>query len=248
MTDLFSCLSTSITLGNTITPCFPQCMRLHHISISIILRKPITPCYPQYNYAHKNFEEKLCPACHAARRRHRAETAPHPRRTERLTPLPFATPCTQIYCENTGIHTLPYFQTGTLSHACHVTDLFNCLSTSITLGNAIMPCFPQCNYAPHCACTTSPSALYCENQSRLASPNITTHTKIFEKSYAQRATQPGAGTAPKPPRTRAAQSVSHRYLSQPRALRFTVKTQGFTHFLTFKLARCPTPATQTVIS
>ena len=48
------------------------------------------------------------------------------RRTHRLTPLAFATPCTQIYCENTDIHTLPYFQTCTLSHACHVTELVTC--------------------------------------------------------------------------------------------------------------------------
>ena len=35
--------------------------------------------------------EKLCPACHAALRRHRAATAPEPRRTQRLTPLALAT-------------------------------------------------------------------------------------------------------------------------------------------------------------
>ena len=32
---------------------------------------------PPCNSARKNFKEKLCPACHAALRRHRAETAPH---------------------------------------------------------------------------------------------------------------------------------------------------------------------------
>ena len=47
-----------------------------------------------------------------------AAIAPRPRRTQRLIPLAFATPCTQIHCENTGIRTLPYFQTCTLSHAC----------------------------------------------------------------------------------------------------------------------------------
>ena len=48
-----------------------------------------------------------------------AATAQRPRRTQRLAPLVFATPCTQIYCENTGIRTLPYFQTCALWHACH---------------------------------------------------------------------------------------------------------------------------------
>ena len=102
----------------------------------------------------------------------RAAHAPRPLRTQRLTPLAFATPCTQIYCENTGIRTLPYFQTGTLSHACHVpyfqtcrlshachvTELVNCelpldyvdlhhICISIIVRNAIIPCFPQYNYA-----------------------------------------------------------------------------------------------------
>ena len=89
---------------------------LHHICISVILRKAIMPCFPQYNYAHKNFRAKLSPELDGPR----AAPAPHMRRTQRLTPLAFATPRTQIYCENTGIHTLPYFQTCTLSHACHV--------------------------------------------------------------------------------------------------------------------------------
>ena len=40
-------------------------------------------------------------------------------RNERLKPLPFATPCIHIYCENTGICTLLYFQTCTLCHWCH---------------------------------------------------------------------------------------------------------------------------------
>ena len=97
----------------------------------------------------------------------RAAHAPRPLRTQRLTPLAFATPCTQIYSENTA---LPYFQTGTLSHACHVpyfqactwshtchmTELFKCelpvdyvglhhICISIILRKAIMPCFPQYN-------------------------------------------------------------------------------------------------------
>ena len=61
MTELFHCLSTSITL-----------------------RHAIMPCFPQSNYARKNFKEKLCPACHAAR----TETAPAPHRAQRPTPHP----------------------------------------------------------------------------------------------------------------------------------------------------------------
>ena len=91
----------------------------HHICISIILRTAIMPCFPQYNCTHQNFKEKLCPELNGPR----AETAPRPLRTHRLTPLAFAPPRTPIYCENTGIRTLPYFQTATLSHACHVTEL-----------------------------------------------------------------------------------------------------------------------------
>ena len=97
-------------------------VRLHHICISIILRKAILPCFPQYNCAHQNFKEKLCPELDGPR----AAPAPHMPRTQRLTPLAFATPCTQIYCENTGIRTLPYFQTATLSHACHVPYFQTC--------------------------------------------------------------------------------------------------------------------------
>ena len=78
--------------------------------------KAILPCFPRNNSAHKIFKEKLCPELDGSR----AETAPQPLRTQRLTPLAFATPRTQIYCENTGIHTLPYFQTCTLSHACQI--------------------------------------------------------------------------------------------------------------------------------
>ena len=136
----------------------------HHICISIILRTAIMPCFPQYNCTHQNFKEKLCPELDGPR----AETAPRPLRTHRLTPLAFAPLRTRIYCENTGIRTLPYFQTATLSHACHVpyfqpctlshachvTELFKCelpvdyvdphhICISIILRTAIMPCFPQ---------------------------------------------------------------------------------------------------------
>ena len=70
----------------------------HHICISIILREAILPCFPQYNCAHQNLTEKLCLQLHGGRSR----PAPAPLRTQRLTPLAFATPCTQIDCENTG--------------------------------------------------------------------------------------------------------------------------------------------------
>ena len=59
-------------------------------------------------------------------RRHRAETAPH---TASHT-TSFRDPCSPIYCENTGIRTLPYFQTCTLSHACHA----NCNLLSYSIG------------------------------------------------------------------------------------------------------------------
>ena len=75
-------ICTSITLRISIMPSFPQCnyaphVCLHHICTSITLRKAIMPCFPQCNYAHKIFKEKLCPPCHAARRRTRAGTAPY---------------------------------------------------------------------------------------------------------------------------------------------------------------------------
>ena len=120
----------------------------NQICISIIFRKAIMPCFPQYNYAHKNFQAKLCPELDGVR----AATAPHPPRTHRLTPLAFATPCTQIYSENTGIGAFPYFQTctlshachvpcfqtGTLSHACHVTELFKC---ELSLSYYCLSCY-----------------------------------------------------------------------------------------------------------
>ena len=61
------------------------------------------PCFPHYNCAHKIFKEKLCPELDGVR----AETVPEPLRTHRLTPLAFAPMHTPIYCENTGIRTLP---------------------------------------------------------------------------------------------------------------------------------------------
>ena len=169
-------------------------VRLHHICISIILRKAILPCFPQYNCAHQNFKEKLCPELDGPR----AATAPHPLRTPRLTHLAFAPPCTPIYCENTGIRTLPYFQTATLSHACHVpyfqtctlshtchvSELFKCelplayvrlhhICISIILRKAILPCFPQYN---------------CAHQN-------------FKEKLCPELDRPRAATAPQPPRT-----------------------------------------------
>ena len=135
--------STSITLRKVIMPGFPQCnyaphVRLHHICTSITLRKAIMPCFPQCKHVHKNFSEKLCPELDGSR----AAPAPAPRRTQRLTPLPFATLCAQIYCENTGIRTLPYFQTCTLSHSCHTnyhlfTEQTSWLSYSIASSPAL---------------------------------------------------------------------------------------------------------------
>ena len=98
MTELSNCLSTSITLRKAIMLDTPH-VRLCHTCTSITLQKVIS--VPR--------STALAP------RLHHAETA----RNKRLTPLAFATPCAQIYCENTGIRMLPYFQTCTLSHACH---------------------------------------------------------------------------------------------------------------------------------
>ena len=151
---------------------------LHHICTSITLRKAITPCFPQCNYAHKKFKEKLCPELDGSR----AETAPAPRRTQRLTPLAFTTPCTQIYCENTGVRTLPFFQTYTLSHACHA----NChLLTEPPHDRASQLWATSWLLYLLTACATSAPALHCEKESCLASPNVNTHTKISKKSYAQ---------------------------------------------------------------
>ena len=95
MTELFNGLCTSITLRNAIMPCFPN----------------VT--------THKKNSKKKSYAQRATQ--HSAGTALARHRTQHLKPLAFATPCTHIDCENTGILslTLPYFQTCTSSHACH---------------------------------------------------------------------------------------------------------------------------------
>ena len=168
-------------------------------------------CFPQYNCAHQNFTEKLCPESDGVR----AAPAPKPLRTQRLTPLAFATPRTPIYCENTGIRALPYFQTGTLSHACHVTNLFKCelplayvglhhICISIILRKAIMPCFPQYN---------------CAHQN-------------FTEKLCPELDGVRAAPAPKPLRT---QRLTPLAFATPRT--------PIAHLLTFKLAHCPTPAT-----
>ena len=155
----------------------------HHICISIILRKAILPCFPQYNCAHQNLSPELDGA--------RSRPAPQPLRTQRLTPLAFATPCTQIYCENTGIRTLPYFQTGTLSHACHVPYFPTCtLSHTCHVTELFKRELPVIMWAH----TTFASALYCEKQSFLASPNITAHAKLWKKIMPR--IRRGAATAP----------------------------------------------------
>ena len=60
----------------------------------------------------------LCPACHAALATGiRKARSLHS--TQHLKPLAFATPCTHIACANTVNCRVPYFQTSTLSHACH---------------------------------------------------------------------------------------------------------------------------------
>ena len=144
--------------------CIPQqyaahCFPFRNLWTLLPLRLAICNCFPQYNCTHQNFKEKLCPELDGPR----AETAPRPLRTHRLTPLAFAPPRTPIYCENTGIRALPYFQTATLSHACHVlyfqpctlshachvTELFKCELpvdwTLLPLRLAICNCFPQYN-------------------------------------------------------------------------------------------------------
>ena len=99
--------------------CFPQCnyaphVRMNRICASITLRKAIMPCFPNV-IIHKNFKEKPCLELDGSRARRAAEA----RRTQRLTPLAFAPPRIQIYCENAGVGSFPYFQTCTLPHACH---------------------------------------------------------------------------------------------------------------------------------
>ena len=249
-------------------------MWAHHICISIILRKAILPCFPQYNCAHQNLKEKLCPELDGARSR----PAPQPLRTQRLTPLAFATPCTQIYCENTGIRTLPYFQTATMSHACHVPYF-----QSATLSHACyVPYFQTCTLSHTChvtelfnrelpvimwAHTTSASALFCEKQSFLASPNRATHTKIWKKKLSPELDGARSRPAPQPLRTQRltplafATPCTQIYCENTgiRTLPY-FQTATLSHachapyfqiatlshacmFLTFKLAHCPTPAT-----
>ena len=110
---LKSLLSLYFFLFTPLPTCAPASCLASPTSITV--RKAIMPCFPQCNYARKNFKEKICPEWDGSR----AETAPEPRRAQRLTPLAFATPCTQVYYENTGIHTLPYFH-------YNLTALFNC--------------------------------------------------------------------------------------------------------------------------
>ena len=119
--------------------------------------KAITHC-PNVTTHAKISKKRLCPVCHAARHRNRAEITPAPRRTQRLTPLAFVTQCTQVYCENTEVRTLPYFQTYTWPQACHtkrpykLSHLYACTTFApglFTLRKVTTPCFPQCSYAPH---------------------------------------------------------------------------------------------------
>ena len=172
-------------------------------------------------------------------RRNRAATVSAPLRTQRLTPLAFATPCSQIYCENRDSHT------SLLSNLY----IAPCLPRERVWQN--FSCISQCyGGASTCHPTTSPPALYCEKQSSLASPNKITHTKISKKSYAQRATQPGTDTAPQPRRNRvgtAPHTASHTTSFRNPVQSDLLWKQGFAHFLTFNLACCPTPATQSAI-
>ena len=153
-------------------------------------------------------------------RRTCAETVWRPRRTQRLTPLAFATPCSQIYCENTGVRMLPYFQTGTLFHACHllteppelpldwaivsyllITLPLHCqhhICSSITLRKVIMFCFPQCNYAPHACLHQICTSITLRKAIMPRCPQCNyARTKISKKSYAQRVsrTTPATQTA-----------------------------------------------------
>ena len=137
----------------------------NHIYISIILRKAIMPYLPQSNCAHQNLKEKPCPELDGGRSR----PAPAPLRTQRLTPLAFATPYTPIYYKNAEIRTFPYFQTGTLSHACHVPYFQICTLSHAYHVTGLFKCELPVIMWTH---TTSASALYCEKQSCLASPQL----------------------------------------------------------------------------
>ena len=65
------------------------------------IAKAIVPCFPQCNYAHD--QGKTMPSITRVTAQTRAETAPAPRRTQRLKPLAFVTPFRFIV--NTGIRT-----------------------------------------------------------------------------------------------------------------------------------------------
>ena len=143
----------------------------------------------------------------------RAETVPQPLRPQRLTPLAFAPPRTPIDCENTGIRTLPYFQTCTLSHACHVTELFKCELpvdwTLLPMRLAICNYIPQ-QYAAHCFPFRN---LWTLLTMRLALCSCfpqynCTHQNLTEKLCPQ-LHGPRSRPAPKPCRNRSAHSVSH---------------------------------------
>ena len=135
------------------------------------------PCFPQSSYTHtKNFKQKLCPACHAARRRHRAETAPHT--ASHITS--FRNPVQSDWLwKHRGSHT-------SLLSNLHIVPRLPRKVRSVTWATSWL------SYS-----IASPPALHCEKHSRLASPNVTTHTKISKQSYAQRATQPGAFATPR---------------------------------------------------
>ena len=120
MSELFNCLSTSITLRKAIMPCFSQCdytprVPAPHLHQHYIVKQSCLAS-PKCNYAHKNFKETLCPELNGSR----ARPMPQPPRDrpQRVKPLPLAIPSIH-YCENTGICTLPYLQTWTVFHTCH---------------------------------------------------------------------------------------------------------------------------------
>ena len=95
-----SLASLNVTMHH-ICACTPSAPALHCEKLS---------CLASPNVTTQKFQRKTMPRIRGVRRC---------TRTQRLTPLAFATPCIQIYCEKTGVRTFPYFQTCTLSHACH---------------------------------------------------------------------------------------------------------------------------------
>ena len=72
---------------------------------------------PSSNYAHKKFKEKLCPACHAARRRNRAETVLHT--ASHTTSFRDPLHLDLLWKHRVSHASLLSFQTCTFSHACH---------------------------------------------------------------------------------------------------------------------------------